>query len=301
MKMVVSGASGLVGLALTASLVAGGNRVRRLVRREPDQGAGDIAWDPAAGRLGPADLEGVDAVVHLGGESIASGRWSEEKRKRIRDSRVGSTRLLAETLARMERPPQVLICASAVGYYGDRGHECLSEEAAAGKSFLAQVCAEWEAAAEPARAAGIRVVNLRFGVVLAPNGGALRQMLPLFRLGLGGRLGTGDQYWSWIGIDDAVGAVEHVLAVDSLSGPVNVTAPVPVTNREFTAVLARVLRRPAWLPAPSAALRLALGPMADELLLASTRALPKQLLDSGYVVRHAELESALRYLLNESR
>lgn len=301
MKMVVSGASGLVGLALTASLVAGGNRVRRLVRREPDQAAGDIAWDPAAGRLGPADLEGVDAVVHLGGESIASGRWSEEKRKRIRDSRVGSTRLLAETLARMERPPQVLICASAVGYYGDRGHECLSEEAAAGKSFLAQVCAEWEAAAEPARAAGIRVVNLRFGVVLAPNGGALRQMLPLFRLGLGGRLGTGDQYWSWIGIDDAVGAVEHVLAVDSLSGPVNVTAPVPVTNREFTAVLARVLRRPAWLPAPSAALRLALGPMADELLLASTRALPKRLLDSGYVVRHAELESALRYLLNESR
>jgi len=298
-KIAVSGSSGLVGSALISSLISGGNRVRRLVRREPDRAAGDIAWDPAASRLDPADLEGVDAVVHLAGESIASGRWSEEKRKRIRDSRVGSTRLLADTIARLERPPQVLICASAVGYYGDRGQECLSEEAAAGKSFLAQVCAEWEAAAEPARAAGIRVVNLRFGVVLAPNGGALRQMLPLFRLGLGGRLGTGEQYWSWIGIDDAVGAVEHVLANASLSGPVNMTAPAPVTNREFTAVLARVLRRPAWLPAPSAALRLALGPMADELLLASARALPNRLLDSGYAFRHAELESALRHLLSE--
>lgn len=297
MTMVVSGASGLVGSALTASLVAGGSSVRRLVRREPDRASGDIAWDPAAGRLDPADLEGVDTVVHLGGESIASGRWSEEKRKRIRDSRVGSTRLLAETLARLERPPKVLVCASAVGYYGDRGRESLSEETATGEGFLAQVCEEWEAAAEPARAAGIRVANLRFGVVLTPNGGALRQMLPLFRLGLGGRLGTGDQYWSWIGIDDAVGAVEYVLGNESLSGPVNVTAPAPVTNREFTAVLARVLRRPAWLPAPSAALRLALGPMADELLLASARALPVRLLDSGYAFRHAELGSALRHLL----
>jgi uncharacterized protein len=297
MTIAISGTSGLVGTALIPLLTTQGHSVRRLVRSEPNRSTGEIGWDPARGGMAPDDLEGLDAVIHLGGESIASGRWTKRKQKRIRDSRVESTRLVAETLARMERPPKVLLCASAVGYYGDRGNESLNEEATPGQSFLADVCQQWEQAAEPARKAGIRVANLRFGVVLSPIGGALTQMLPLFRLGLGGRLGSGRQYWSWIAIDDAIGAVGHALANEHLSGPINVTAPAPVTNRQFTAILAKVLRRPAVLPAPSTALRLALGPMADELLLASARALPDRLLDSGYAFRNADLESALRHLL----
>lgn len=296
MTIAVSGASGLVGTALLPRLDADGHRVRRLVRGKP-RSASEIGWDPANLRLESADLDDLDAVIHLGGESIASGRWTAKKRKRIRDSRVESTGLFAERLARMERPPKVLLCASAVGFFGDRGDESLTEESVAGQGFLAEVCQQWEEAAEPAREAGIRVANLRFGVVLSPRGGALRQMLPLFRLGLGGRLGNGHQYWSWIGIDDAIGAICHTLADDGLSGPIHLTAPEPVTNRQFTAILAKVLRRPAVLPAPSAALRLALGPMADELLLASARALPTRLLESGYEFRNQDLESALRHLL----
>jgi hypothetical protein len=301
MTIAVSGASGLVGTALIPLLTTGGHKVRRLVRSEPNRMDGEIGWDPAAGRLEPSDLEGIDAVIHLGGESIASGRWTEKKQKRIRDSRVESTRLLSETLARMERPPKTLLCASAVGYYGDRGDETLNEEAAPGRGFLADVCQEWEQAAQPAREAGIRVANLRFGVVLSPGGGALRQMLPLFRRGLGGRLGSGDQYLSWIGIDDAIGAVFHTLAKVDLSGPINVTAPEPVTNRQFTAVLSKVLRRPAVLPAPSAALRLVMGAMADELLLASARVVPERLLNSGYEFRNKDLESVLRHLLGKQK
>lgn len=299
MSIAVSGASGLVGTALVPFLTTAGHNVRRLVRGEPNRSEGHIGWDPAAGQLEKSDLEGIDAVIHLGGESIASGRWTEQKRKRIRDSRVKSTRMLAETLAQMEHPPKTLLCASATGYYGDRGDEPLNEGAAPGQSFLADVCQQWEDAAGPAREAGIRVANLRFGVVLSPRGGALRQMLPLFRLGLGGRLGSGNQYWSWIAIDDAIGAVDHTLANENLSGPVNMTAPRPVTNRQFTAVLAKVLRRPARLPAPSIALRLVMGPMADELLLASARALPERLLGSGYEFKHKDLESALRHLLGK--
>jgi hypothetical protein len=299
LHIALSGASGLVGSSLIPLLTAEGHTVRRLVRGKTRLSESEIGWDPAGGRLQPADLQRVDAVIHLAGESIASGRWTEEKRKRIRDSRVDSTRLLAETLARIERPPKILLCASAVGYYGNRGNELLNEESSPGQGFLAGTCRQWEEAAEPARQAGIRVANLRFGVILSRHGGALRQMLPLFRFGLGGRLGSGHQYWSWIGIGDAVAAICHILIDESLSGPVNLTAPEPVTNRHFTAILAKVLHRPAVLPAPSVALRLALGPMADELLLASARALPDRLLKSGYEFRHSDLESALRHLLGK--
>ena len=299
LMIAVSGASGLVGSALIPLLTTNGHVVRRMVRSEPDHSLNEIGWDPAGGHLDSTGLEGVDAVIHLGGESIASGRWNAAKRKRIRDSRIGSTHLLAQTMANMVRPPRVLLCASATGFYGDRGEESLTEKAGPGQSFLARVCREWEEMTLPAREAGIRVANLRFGVVLSPNGGALQQMLPLFRLGLGGRLGAGNQYWSWIGIDDAIGAVDHALANQDLAGPVNVTTPEPVTNRQFTAILAKVLRRPAVLPAPSAALRFALGLMADELLLASARVIPEQLLGSGYEFRNRDLESALRHLLEK--
>ena len=299
MTIAVSGGSGLVGTSLIPVLTTGGHRVRRLVRGEPAPSKQEIGWDPAGGRLNPAELEGVDAVVHLGGESIASGRWNASKRQRIRDSRVESTGLLAKTLTQLRKPPKVLLCASATGYYGDRGEEILTEKAGPGEGFLAGVCQEWEEAAGPAREAGIRVVHLRFGVVLSPKGGALHEMLPLFRLGLGGRLGSGKQYWSWIGIDDAIGIVDYALANEGLTGPVNVATPEPVTNREFTAILAKVLRRPALFPAPAAALRVALGPMADELLLASARVIPEQLLESGYEFRNKDLESALRHLLGK--
>ena len=301
MTIAVSGASGLVGSALIPLLTTDGHLVRRLVRSEPNRSLREIGWDPAGGDLDPADLEGVDAVIHLGGESIASERWNDNKRKRIRESRIKSTRLLAQTMAHMPSPPRAFLCASATGFYGDRGEESLTEVAGPGQSFLAHVCQEWEEATLTARDAGIRVANLRFGVVLSQKGGALQQMLPLFRFGLGGRLGCGDQYWSWIGIDDAIGAVYHTLVNQSLAGPVNVTAPEPVTNRQFTAILAKVLRRPAVFPAPSAALRFVLGPMADELLLSSARVIPSQLLGSGYEFRNRDLESALRHLLGKHK
>ncbi len=298
LEIAVSGSSGLVGSALVERLEADGHLVRRMVRGSSHASERDIAWQPAEGRLAVDALNGVDVVIHLGGESIASGRWTESKRRRIRESRVDSTRLLAETIARMQTPPRTLLCASAVGYYGNRGDEILTEEAAPGHGFLAETCRDWEAAAEAARSAGIRVVHLRFGVVLSPQGGALRQMLPLFQLGLGGRLGSGKQYMSWITLADCVGAICHVLDHDDLAGAVNVTAPEPVTNRQYTSLLAKALRRPAFLPAPSAALRLVLGPMADELLLASTRVTPEQLLQSGYTFQHSRLESAFGSLLD---
>lgn len=297
MQIAVSGASGLVGSALVPLLTTGGHTVHRLVRGKPNLSAKEIGWNPAQGRLDPSNLEGIDAVIHLGGENIASGRWTQTKRKRIRDSRVDSTRLLAETLARMSHPPKVFLCASATGFYGDRGEELLTEETGPGENFLANVCQQWEQATQPAGDAGIRVANLRFGVVLTPRGGALKQMLPLFRLGLGGRLGSGKQYWSWIGIDDAIGAIYHVLGNSSLSGPINLTAPEPVTNRQFATLLAKILHRPAILPAPSSALRMALGSMADELLLASTRVIPQRLLQTEYEFRNRDLESVLRHLL----
>jgi uncharacterized protein (TIGR01777 family) len=299
LHVAVTGASGLIGSALRRRLEAAGHRVSRLVRRTA--GPGEISWDPAAGALDPATLEGTDAVVHLSGENVGA-RWTTERKARIRSSRVAGTRLLSETLASLQRPPEVLVSASAVGIYGNRGDEVLTEESPPGdptRDFLVSVTQEWEKAAEPARVEGIRVVHPRFGVVLSPAGGALRKMLLPFRLGLGARLGTGDQWMSWISIDDAVEAVHQALVDDTLEGPVNVTSPEPLTNRDFTRTLARVLSRPALLAVAEPALRLALGEMAEGTVLSSTRAVPARLLQAGYRFGHPDLESALRHVLQK--
>ena len=301
MKILVTGSSGLVGAALVPLLSGGGYGVTRLVRFRPRPGAAEVRWDPVAGTVDTAGLEGVGAVVHLAGESIAAGRWTADKKARIRDSRVNGTRRLCESLARLTQPPQAIVCASAIGYYGDRGEERLREESPAGSGFLAEVCQEWEAAAEPARQRGIRVVHLRIGVVLSPAGGALAQMLFPFRMGLGGKIGGGRQYLSWIAIDDLVSVILHVLTTNTLQGPVNAVAPNPVTNLEFTRTLGRVLARPTLFPMPAFAARLAFGEMADELLLASARVEPTRLLASDYRFRHPELEGALRHLLGKRK
>jgi uncharacterized protein (TIGR01777 family) len=296
MKILVSGSSGLVGSLLTPFLTTGGHEVIRLVRGNREVSPDRRAWDPSAGELEESALDGVDAVIHLAGENIA-GRWSAAKKERIRDSRVRGTRLLAERLAGKERRPQVLVCASAIGYYGDRGNALLTEDSTPGSGFLADVCQEWELAAKPAADAGMRVVHLRFGIILSSAGGALAQMLTPFRIGAGGRLGSGRQYMSWVGLDDVVGAIHHALIRDELSGPVNVVSPHPVRNIEFTKTLGRVLSRPTIFPMPAFAARLAFGEMADALLLASTRVVPARLEKTGYSFHHAELEDAIRHLL----
>ncbi|HEV8456034.1 MAG TPA: TIGR01777 family oxidoreductase [Gemmatimonadales bacterium] len=295
----MTGASGLLGSAVRRRLEAAGHRVSRLVRRTA--GPGEISWDPAAGSLNPAALEGIDAVVHLSGENVGA-RWTTARKARIRSSRVASTRLLSETLAGLQRPPQVMVSASAVGIYGNRGDEVLTEESPLGdpdRDFLVAVTREWEKAAEPARVEGIRVVHSRFGVVLSPAGGALKKMLLPFRLGLGARLGSGKQWMSWISIDDAVQAVHQALIDDGLQGPVNVTSPEPVTNRDFTRTLARVLSRPALFAVPESALRLALGEMARATILSSARVVPARLLQAGYRFGQPDLESALRHVLHQ--
>jgi uncharacterized protein len=294
MKILVSGSSGLIGSTLIPFLTTGDHSVARLVRK---QGAQGVYWNPAAGELDAAKLEGFDAVVHLAGDNISEGRWTAAKKKRIRDSRVKGTRLLAEALAKLTKKPSVFVCASAIGYYGDRGAEALDENAAAGDGFLADVCVDWEKAAEPARKAGIRVVHLRIGPVLAADGGALDKMLLPFKLGLGGVVGSGDQYFSWVTVDDVVGIILFAIENQDISGPVNTVAPNPVTNRELTKTLGKVLSRPTIMPVPAFALRLALGEMADELLLASTRVIPTKLERAGYSFRFANLEPALRHLL----
>jgi uncharacterized protein (TIGR01777 family) len=295
----ITGATGLIGQALIPFLTAAGHRVRKVTRGRT--GPEDINWDPAAGRLDPASLEGVDAVIHLAGESIAGARWTEEQRRKILESRIQGTTLLAETLATLRRRPKVLISASAIGIYGDRGQETLTERSGIrtgpGTFFVERVGHAWEAATEPAERAGIRVARTRFGIILTPAGGALPEMMRPFLLGLGGRLGTGAQYMSWIGVDDVIGAIYHALMIESLDGPVNVTAPTPVTNAEFSTTLARVLRRPALFPVPPAALRLVVGEMADELLLASARVIPERLRESGYRFRFTDLEETLRHVL----
>jgi uncharacterized protein (TIGR01777 family) len=296
MHVVVSGSRGLVGSALVPFLTTGGHRVTRLVRgmaAAPDE----TAWDPARGLVDASRLDGVDAVVHLAGENIAAGRWTPARKAEIRRSRVDGTRNLCEVLARLPRPPKVLVSASAIGLYGDRGAEILTEESVPGTGFLTDVCREWEAATGPASRAGIRVVNLRFGMALSPRGGALQKLLLPFRLGMGGRIGDGRQFTSWIALDDAVGAIHHALCEDALHGPVNAVAPNPVSNAEFTRTLARVLRRPTLLPVPAFAARLAFGEMADALLLAGARVMPARLQASGYRFRFPDLESALRHLL----
>ena len=270
LSVAVSGASGLVGQQLVAFLRTGGHRVFPLVRRAPLPDSDEIRWDPAAGTVDRAALEGLDAVVHLAGESIM-GRWTAAKKRRIRDSREQGTATLARAVAGLDRPPRVLVSASAVGVYGDRGDALLTEDAARGGGFLADVCAAWEAAAEPARRAGVRVVHPRLGVVLSGRGGALATMLPAFQLGLGGSIGGGEQWMSWIALDDLVGLVHHILMNDALEGPLNAVAPEPVTNAGFTRALGRVLRRPTVVPLPSPAVKAVMGQMGEELLLFSAR------------------------------
>ncbi|HEY5939202.1 MAG TPA: TIGR01777 family oxidoreductase [Gemmatimonadales bacterium] len=297
----MTGASGLIGSALGRRLAAAGHRVTAIVRRMAS--AGEISWDPENGRLEAGQLEGVDVVIHLAGENIGT-RWTAARKRRIKGSRIGGTGLLAQSIARAKHRPRVLVSASAIGIYGNRGDEVLTENSPPGNpelDFLVEVGQEWEAAAEPARDAGVRVIHPRFGLVLSSDGGALKKMLLPFRLGLGARLGSGNQWMSWISIDDVVGAILHALRMESFSGPVNLVAPEPVRNRDFTATLGRVLSRPTPFAVPAAALRLALGEMADPTLLASARVLPKRLLASGYRFEHPDVGTALQHVLHPSR
>jgi uncharacterized protein (TIGR01777 family) len=294
--VVVSGASGLLGSALLPALTAAGWGHRSLVRRAA--GAGAVRWNPAESSLDAGGLVGVTAAVHLAGEPIAEGRWSADKKARIRGSRVEGTRLLSESLARLPARPQVLVSASAIGIYGDRGDELLSEESALGTDFLAEVGKEWEASTAPARDAGIRVVNLRFGIILAAEGGALPRMVKPFLLGAGGPIGNGRQWMSWIALDDAVRIVLRALEDERMTGPVNAVSPNPVRNGEFADRLGEVLHRPALVPVPAFALRLLFGEMADAALLASQRVAPARLLESGFQFRYPTLPEALRTVLD---
>jgi uncharacterized protein (TIGR01777 family) len=292
-KVLVSGASGPIGAALLPSLSAHDWKITRLVRGAasgPDQ----ITWDPLQ-PLRSQTVSGFEAVIHLAGESIV-GRWTVEKKRRILESRVQGTRHLAEALAEAPQRPQVLITASAIGFYGDRGEETLTEDSPPGNGFLPQVCREWEGAAEPAEEVGIRTAQVRFGLVLTPSGGALGKMLTPFRMGMGGNMGNGRQWWSWIHVEDLVGAIQRILNT-GLARAINVVAPAPVRNAEFTKVLASVLSRPAIFPMPAFAARLAFGQMADELLLASQKVEPARLVAGGYSFRHTELKEALKDLL----
>jgi len=295
-RILVSGASGPIGAALLPSLKASGCAVTRLVRGAAT-GTEQIAWNPAQ-PLSPDSVSGFDAVIHLAGESIV-GRWTEAKKRRILDSRKQGTVYLAEAVAKAAQRPRVFISASAVGYYGNRGDEILREESPSGSGFLAEVCRRWEAAVQPVAAVGIRTVQMRLGVVMSADGGALQKMLLPFRMGLGGRLGDGCQWWSWVAVGDLVGAVHHVLNNDLLQGPVNTVAPTPVTNAEFTKTLAAVLKRPALFPMPSFAVRLVFGEMGDELFLASQRVEPAKLAASGYQFQHPELRRTLEEILKK--
>jgi len=299
MKVLVTGASGLIGSVLVPFLKAGGHDVVRLVRRPP-AGGDEARWDPEARQIDRDAFEGVDAVVHLSGENLAGGRWSEARKARLRSSRVGSTGFLAETLAGQGRPPRVLVSFSAVGYYGSRGASWLTEQDSPADDFLATLTADWEKAAEPAARAGIRVVHPRAGVVLSPAGGALGKMLLPFRAGLGGVVGPGTQYMSWITPDDLVGVVQHLLVRSEIAGPVNAATPSPVTNAELTKALGRVLGRPTVAFVPAMALRLVYGEMADATILSSIRVRPERLLATGFRFRFPELEGALRHVLGRA-
>jgi uncharacterized protein len=297
MKVLVSGSTGLVASVLIPLLKQHGYDVVRLVRSNAS--GTDIAWNPDKQQLDVKALEGVDAVIHLAGESIASGRWTPDKKNRIRDSRIKGTQLLANTLAAMETPPKAFISASAIGYYGNRNSEILTETSALGTGFLPNTCKDWETATHSAAAKEIRTTTLRFGIILSPHGGALQKMLPPFLMGAGGILGSGKQYMSWIDIDDVAGAILHVLKNETLTGPVNVVAPTPVTNSEFTKVMGKVLIRPTFSPFPAFGIKLLFGEMGEELLLSSSRVDPSKLLESGYSFKFPTLEGSLRHLLSK--
>jgi uncharacterized protein (TIGR01777 family) len=300
MVVAITGSSGLVGTALVEALTADGHSVRRLVRRPVRDAQREIRWDPAAGTIDAEQLAGVDAIVHLAGENLADHRWTEATKARIRDSRILGTRLLCQTIAGLASKPSVLVSASAVGYYGDRGAEVVDESSPPGHGFLAELCREWEAETHPARDADVRVVNLRLGVVLSRHGGALAKMRTPFKLGLGGVIGGGQQYFSWISLEDVVGAIQFALTAAALAGPVNAVAPQPVTNREFTKTLGRVLGRPTLFPMPAFAARLAFGEMADEMLLYGARVEPHALSSARFAFQHPQLELALRHALGSN-
>ncbi|MFE1176384.1 TIGR01777 family oxidoreductase [Streptomyces sp. NPDC058773] len=305
MRIAITGSAGLIGTALVRSLRAGdtsraggpgdGHEIVRLVRRAP-AAPGEVRWDPKRQQIDTAGLAGCDAVVHLAGAGVGDHRWTAAYKQEIRDSRVLGTRALATALAAMDAPPRVFVCGSAIGYYGDTGDRRTDESAPAGSGFLPEVCTAWEAAAKPAQEAGIRTVFARTGLVVARSGGAWGRLFPVFRLGLGGRLGDGSQYWSFISLDDHIAALRHLLDTEDLSGPVNLTAPEPVTNREVTAVMGRVLNRPTPFPVPAPVLRVALGEFAGDVL-GSQRVIPRRLLDSGFVFRHPGITEAVRAAL----
>ena len=294
MKILISGSSGLIGTAATTALKSDGHNVVHLVRPGKTTNPGDIQWDPMRATVDVAGLEGIDVVIHLSGAGIADGRWTEERKQLLRSSRIDTTRVLVDSLSRLKQKPRLLIVASAIGYYGSRGDEILTESSATGTDFLALVCRDWEAEASRAAERGIRTVMLRFGVVLSGKGGALPKMLPPFKLGVGGRLGSGQQWMSWIAIEDVLGIIRHAIANEQVSGPVNLVAPNPVRNEEFTRLLAGMLHRPAIFSAPAFVLRLAMGEMADAVLLSSDRVKPEKMLAAGYKFRFEILEPALR-------
>src|SRR5262244_483018 len=292
MKILIAGASGLVGSALVPALQATGNEVTRLVRSAPR--SGEIEWHPNQDAINPNTIDGFDAVINLAGESIAEGRWTDEKKRRIHDSRVNGTHLLAEAIAKAAQKPGAFLCASATGFYGDRGDEILDEQSESGGGFLAGVCREWEGATDPATRANVRVVNLRFGPIIAREGGMMAKMLTPFKMGVGGKVGSGKQYISWVALDDVVAAIQFALENDFLTGPLNVVSPNPVTNEEFTTTLGHVLSRPTVMAMPAFAAKLAFGEMADEMLLVSQRVIPKRLTETGFQFQYSNLGDAFR-------
>jgi uncharacterized protein (TIGR01777 family) len=296
MKVAVTGSSGLIGSNLVSCLSKKDVTVSKILRGDPT--GNEISWKPESGDWDSAFADGIDGIVHLAGENIASGRWTKVKKEKIRNSRIEGTKRLCEHILKLPDPPSVFVCASAIGFYGDRGMEFLNESSSRGNGFLPDVCLGWEEATESVSKAGIRVVNVRFGVVLSKEGGALAKMLTPFKMGMGGKIGSGTQYMSWVAIDDVSGAIYHALVTDSLKGPVNVTAPNPVTNKEFTNTLGKVLNRPTVMPMPAFMARLAFGEMANDLLLASTKVAPKRLSDSGYEFQYPKLEPALKHILD---
>jgi hypothetical protein len=300
LRLLITGASGVLGRSLVPMLTTGGHQVTTLVRRPPDKKNNEIFWDPEQNILPGGDLPELDGVIHLAGEYIGLNRWTERQKQRVLTSRIRGTNLLAKTLATLPRPPRVLASASAIGFYGDCGDRLVDESTPPGKDFLSEVCARWEQAAAPAAAAGIRTTLLRLGVGLTPRGGALARTLAASPIGLMRRLGSGHQYLSWIGCDDLIAAILHTLVSPSLSGPVNIAAPNPVTNREFLRTLAAVTGKPLLLPLPARLLQILYGQMAREILLSSCRVSGKKLADSGFVFRHPNLDGALRFLLGKT-